>query len=366
MTVFLNITKRIMKSKLQFLSILIVPAIFLILISLSSKSDFNNLKIGISNADNTEFTTKLVDNLKEKAKLVNIKEEAIKDEILNSKLDYAIIIKKDFTWDLIQGRDVKITGFFLKESVRSFPVQKYVEDYLTAAKAIAKASKGDEINFYKGMSALKNGLGLKVIPIKEIDRNRSYSTLGMMLMFMLMSSIFFTTLILTDKENKTFYRSISAPITLINYMLQTIFAFFIICTIQVTFIFIALKLIVGIYMGSSFMKMYLLFMLISLVCVSIGVAISSISKSVIQACFTGMFIIFPMTFLGGCWWANTMSPDLIRLMGKFTPVYWIMESVNKLLNNQGLFSMTGEILLILVFVSVFFFFGTWRREDVAK
>jgi ABC-2 type transport system permease protein len=366
MTVFFNIIKRIMKSKLQFISMLIIPAIFLVIISLSTKADLNNLKLSIVNNDNTEFTSKLVSSLKEKASFVDTNELDIRDAILNEKLDYGLVIPNGFTADLIEGKAVKAEGYFLKESIRSFPLQKYIEDYIQAAKAIANASNGDETKFYQGLASFKDGVGLAFIPVKEIDRNQSYATLGMMLMFMLMTSIFFTTLVLTDKENRTFYRSISSPVSLVSYMVQTILAFMVICTIQVTFIFISLKTIVGIYMGTSIINMYLLFMLISLVCVSLGVAISSVSKSVVQACFTGMLIILPMTFLGGCWWNNDMSPDLIRRIGQFTPVYWIMESINNLLNEQSLLSTSKEMLIILIFVIVFFFFGTWRKEDIAK
>lgn len=366
MTVFFNITKRIMKSKLLFISILIVPALFLILISQSIKSDLTSLKISIVNYDKTEFTSKLVDSLNGKAVFIDKNEKDIHDEILNSKLDYALVIPKGFTADLIQEKNVKAEGYFLKESIRSLSLQKYIEDYIQAAKSIAKASKGDQTKFYAGVESLKNGIGLDFISVNEIDRNQSYNTLGMMLMFMLMSSVFFTTLVLTDKENRTFYRSISAPISLVNYMFQSILAFLMISTIQVTFIFLALKLIVGIYMGSSIINMYLLFILISLVCVSFGVAISSISKNVVQACFSGCIIILPMSFIGGCWWYNYMSPDLVRRIGQFTPAYWIMESINKLLNDQSLLSIITEMSIVLIFVIVFFFFATWRKEDVAK
>lgn len=366
MIVFFNIIKRIMKNKLLFISILIVPAIFLILISQSTKSDLKNIKISIVNNDNTEFTSKLENSLKEKAIFIDENEENIRDGILNEKLDYALVIPKGFTAELIRGKAVKAEGYFLKESVRSLSLQKYTEDYIKVAESIARASNGDETAFYNGLEALKNGVGLDLIPVKEIDRNQSYTTLGMMLMFMLISSVFFTTLVLTDKENRTFYRSISAPISLASYMFQTILAFMMISIIQITFILVALKFIVGIYIGASFINMYLLFILISLVCVSLGVAVSSISKSVVQACFTGFLIIFPMTFLGGCWWYNYMSPDLLKRIGQFTPAYWIMESINKLINDQSLLSLLKEMSIILIFVTVFFFFATWRKEDIAK
>ncbi len=366
MTVFFNIIKRIMKSKLLFISILIVPALFLILISQSTKSDLDNIKISIVNKDTSEFTSRLIDNLKEKATYIEGTEEAIRDKILNEKLDYALVIPENFTANLISGKTVKAEGYFHKESVRSLSLQRYIDGYIQAATSIAKVSNGDETTFYKAVEAFKSGIGMDFTTVNEIDRNQSYSTLGMMLMFMLMSSVFFTTLVLTDKENRTFYRSISAPISLVNYMFQTILAFIVVSVIQVTFIFVALKSIVGIYMGASIISMYLLFILISLVCVSIGVAISSVSKHVVQACFSGLMLIFPMTFLGGCWWENTMSPDILRRIGQFTPVYWIMEGINKLLNDKSLLSITKEMAILSIFVFVFFFFATWRKEDVAK
>lgn len=366
MTVFANVFNRIVRNKLQIALIIVLPAVFLIMIALSMSSRDNSLNSGIVDKDRTSYTSILIHNLGTETNLKEINEDDIRGLLVNSKLDYAIVIPEGFTEDLIKGKEVVLEGYYLKESIRSLPIQKYVENFINSSRQISSASKGNEKNFYAGMEAYKNGVMMKYSVVKDVNREKSYMTFGMMVMFMLMSSILFTTLLLTDKENKTFYRSISAPVSVKSYMLQNIMAFVLISILQATTIFIVLKTVVGLYMGDSAIKLYLFFTIASLVCVSFGIAVSSMSKSVMQACFAGLFIIFPMTFLGGCWWRNELSIDLIRNIGKFTPVYWIMEGVNKLLNEQSLQAIAGEVLMLLIFSSLLFFLGTWRKEDVAK
>jgi ABC-2 type transport system permease protein len=199
-----------------------------------------------------------------------------------------------------------------------------------------------------------------------IERQKSYFTLGIFLEIILMTTLIFTTLILTDKGNKTFYRTLTAPVSLRRYMFQNILSFLLVSVIQVTIVFIGFKGLIGIYMGNSILNMFLLFLTASLLSVSMGVAVSSISKSVLQASFTGLFITLCMTLIGGTLWEHETATALMNTIGKFTPVYWIMDGVSKLLKEQGLFAISGDILIILLFAMVFFFLGTWRKEDIAK
>jgi ABC-2 type transport system permease protein len=125
-----------------------------------------------------------------------------------------------------------------------------------------------------------------------------------------------------------------------------------------------LKFALGIYLGENFFKIYLIFLLASLSFISMGIAVSSIAKSVLQACFVGIFITLPMSFIGGCWWRNDYSTDLIKTAGRFTPVYWVMNGVTKMLNNMSLSDIKWELLFIIAFSAIFFIMGTWKREEI--
>lgn len=364
MTVFTNVLKRILKNKIQLFLILVLPAIFMVPISLNMNSE-HPLKVGILDNDKTTFSNILYDSLKTKTDVLSISSSNNHADVLNSKIDYEIIINKGFTSDLIKGKDVQLEGYYHKNSVRSIPIRQYLKSFVDSSKAIALSANGNETKFYEGMSRYNNlGVNTNYNTIANIDRERSYSSLGLFLMFMVMTSVLFTTLLLRDKENRTFYRTITAPVSLKSYMMQNIFSFLIISFIQVTLVFVILKYFIGIYMGDSIIKMYVVFLFASVMCVSLGIAISSISRNTVQAGFIGLFLSLPMSFLGGCWWPNTTAPDILRDIGRFTPVYWVMEAVNKLLHNESLVSIWNELLIIVVFAAIFFFLGTWKRESL--
>lgn len=367
MTIFFNNFRRIFKKKLQVLVILILPAILLTLVSTSIMANKPIVKIGIIDLDKTNYTTTLTNQLALQTDSKEVTQDQIQNELVNSKVDYVVVLDKGFTERLIKGEDVEAKGYYLKDSIQALPVQNYLDSYFSSAKRIAQAAGGDEQRFNEGLKISKDAdLQLDYKILTGIERQKSYVTLGIFLEIILMTTVIFTTLILTDKANKTIYRTLTAPVSLRRYMFQNILSFLLVSIIQVTIGFGVLKGCLGIYMGDSSLNMFLLVLTASVLAVSIGVAVSSMSKSVIQASFTGLFIAFFMGTLGGTLWEHETATVLLNTIGKFTPVYWIMDGVSKLLKDRGLFAISGDILIILLFALVFFFLGTWRKEDIAK
>ena len=367
MTILIGNLRRIFKKKLRIFVIVILPAIILLLVSTSIVANKPILNMGIIDLDRTDYTTMLTNHLSLQTKIKDVTQDQIQNELINSKVDYVVVIEKGFTARLLKGEDVEAKGYYLKDSIQSLPARNYVASYISSSKRIAKVSGGDEQRFYEGLKFSSDAdLQLEYKVLTGIERQKSYVTLGAFLEIIMMTTLIFTTLILTDKGNKTFYRTLTAPVSLRSYMIQNILSFLLVSVIQVTIVFIAFKGLIGIYMGNSILNMFLLFLTASVLSVSLGVAVSSISKSVLQASFTGLFISFCMTLIGGALWEHETATDLMNTIGKFTPAYWIMDGVSKLLKEQGLFAISGDILIILLFSMVFFFLGTWRKEDIAK
>ena len=367
MTILFFTLRRIFKNKLQFLVIVILPAIILMLVSSSIMANKPILKIGIIDLDKTDYTTTLTNRLSLQTNIKEVTQDQIRNDLFSSKVDYVVVMEKGFTARLLNGEDVAAKGYYLKESIQSLPVRNYVDSYFSSAKRIAKTSGGDELKFYEGLKISNDAdLQLEYKVLTGIERQKSYTTLGVFIEIILITMLMFTTLILTDKGNKTFYRTLTAAVSLRSYMFQNILSFLIVSIMQVTIAFMACKDLIGIYMGNSILNMFLLLITTSVLAVSIGIAVSSISKSLLQASFTGIFITFCMTLIGGTLWEHEMATDLMNTIGKFTPVYWIMDGVSKLIKEQGLLAISGNILLVLLFALVFFFLGTWRKEDIAK
>ncbi|MDP4094170.1 MAG: ABC transporter permease [Bacillota bacterium] len=365
MTVLSNNLKRILKNKLQLLVIIILPSIFLTFIALYMSPESTTNNVSIIDMDKTEYTQMLTRVLGDKAKLIAIDKDQIREKLDGLNTDYVLVIDQGFTQRLIEAGDVKINGYYLAGSVKSAAIREFVESFINSSKSIALSANGNSDKFYEGMkiyTASGQKMNFKIITGK--NRNSSYITLGMLLMFMLFSSVVYTAQILNDKESRTFYRTITAPVSLKSYMLQNVLVFVLTSIIQVTIVFFVLKFLVGIYMGEAVIKMYLLYITAAVLCVSFGVAVSSVSKNTLQAIFIGLFISLPASFLGGCWWENNLSPEIVRTIGKFTPVYWIMEAVKKLLDNSSMLKIGGDILIVLMFSVVLFLLGTWKKEDI--
>lgn len=365
MTIFFSNLRRIFKRKLRVFVIVFLPAIMLLLFSSSVIDKSQTLNIGIIDLDKTDYTTLLENNLALQVKIATISQDQINNELINSKVDYVVVIEKGFTARLLKGEDVEATGYYLKNSIQSLPVQNYVESYISSGERIAKATGGNDQKFYEFLKNSNHAnIQLDYRVLTEIERHKSYALVGIFVEIMLLTSVMFIMVILTDKENKTFYRTLTAPISLKNYMYQNILSFLLVSIIQVILGFIVLKSLFGIYMGDSILSMFLLLLTVSVLAVSIGVAVCSISKSVLQASFLGLFSTFFMGMLGGCLWEHDMATNLLRTIGKFTPVYWVMDGVSKVLQEQGVLAISGDILLTLLFAMVFFFLGTWRKEDI--
>lgn len=365
MTILIGNLRRIFKRKLRVFVIVILPAIVLLLSSSSIIDKNQTLSIGIIDQDRTDYTALFKKNLASQTKIVDITQDQINNQIFNSKVDYVVVFDKGFTAGLLKGEDVEAKGYYLKNSRQSLPVRNYVQSYLSFTKRIALATVGNEQRFYEGLqNNSAAGIQLEYRVLAKIERLKSYYLLGTFIEVILLTSVMFIMLILTDKEKKTYYRTLTAPISLRNYMFQNILSFLLVSMIQVILGFMVLKRLLGIYMGNSSLSMFLLLFTAAVLAVSLGVAISSIAKSILQASFLGLFITFFMGMLGGCLWEHDMATNLLRTIGKFTPVYWVMDGVGKVLQERGVLAVSGDILIALLFAMVFFFLGTWRKEDI--
>lgn len=366
MTVLLNTLQRILKNKLMLLMIIILPPIVMVPMGINMRGHDSSIKVAVVDSDRTEYTSLLTSAIGERAELMeNIKED-VEDAVINRRVDLAVEIPRGFTDSLLSGAHLPVKTYHRENTITYISIEQFTESFIEGSSMIAQASGGDRKLFYNSIKAFKeNGLKVREKNEEGMNSQASYLTIGVYLMFMMMTTVFFTTMVLVNKENKTMQRTLVSPVSLKNYMLQMIGAFLIISYLQVIVVLLIMKIFMGVYFGENIVNMFLLFVAASVMSVSFGIAISSMSKSLPQACISGLGIMFPMTFIGGCWWRNSISPELISALGRFTPVYWFMEGVSKLIDNKPVTQLGFEILMVLLFSVGFFLFGTWKREDMA-
>ena len=367
MTVFLNNIKRLLKNKVQIGIMFILPFLPLLPIVLdSSPGAMYTINIGFIDHDKTNVTAGMREALDLTSNLIDINEEEIEPGINTAKIDYAIVIPKGYTDGIFNQKSMELQGYAKQEKNLSPIVRNFVDHFINPVKEIAKISNNDAVSFNIGFDSYKEQYLLEVQKeMTALPKGNTNIAWGMVIQFVMFSSIFASTLIVNDKENKTFFRSLYSPISLKSYMAQSILSFLVISLLQIYLIAAVLVYGFDMSMGESFLSMILLLSLVSLVNVSFGIAISSISKNASQSTMLGVGLITLMCMIGGAWGMKPTS-ELVINLGKLMPVTWMMQAIEKLTSGAKIGDITNHLLVLLVFVIIFFLLGTWRKIDIVK
>jgi ABC-2 type transport system permease protein len=366
MTVFKNVIKRILRSKAQLALMLLLPILPLFPIMMDTPAAARSFDVGVVDMDKTELSNAFIKHIEGSAKIKYLEKDKFETSLISSEVDYIIVIDKGFTDNMINTADAAVKGYANKTMDITPIINTYTDTFLGPVKNIARAALKDKDKFYNGLREFLSGkLTVSNVAVEKNDLTRSKVGWGMVIMFMMFSSVFATTLIIADKENKTFYRSLTAPLKIKSYMIQSILAFLIISMLQALVLTLVMVFLFDAYAGVSILNMYILLAAFSVIGVSLGVAVSSFLKTSVQASVVGVLIVVFTCVLSGAW-GTGVSSEIVRNIMKFMPVSWGMQAVEELLKDLSIIDITKEIGIMLVFSFIFFLLGTWRKADIAK
>ncbi|WP_055666521.1 ABC transporter permease [Desnuesiella massiliensis] len=369
MIVFQNNIKRMLKNKLNLFFMFVFPVLFMALIMSANSGTGGNVIVGVVDKDNTKLTEILKENLKSNGKIKALEEKDIKGELINNRIDYAIVIDKDFTKGIIEGKDVDIRGFSINETNAALPAKFYIESYISSVKNIAKAAEGAEDKFYKGIEAYKEGsfnIECKNVEREEGNKTNSLQALGFLVMGVFSLATVSSNLMIKDKEKNIYSRLFTTPLTIKQYMLQNILSYLFISIFQIIVLLILLIKVFKADIGPAPMNMFFILVVFSLVCVALNMFIGSLSKDSRQASAIGTLIFTPFCMLGGCFWPREIMPDILQKASNFVPTTWVLKGAEKIMYGKSLLQLNIEIGILLLFAMVFFLLSSWKKEDVMK
>lgn len=369
MMVFIYSIKRILRDKGMLLSMIVLPIAFITLTMIISGDGEYIFNIGVADFDGTSFTEDFIKSLESRGTILRIEDEKeIQRKIIDNSLQLGFVIPQGFTRSIMDNESAaEIKVHRINETDVSVPVGLYIENYLGAAKHIAETVNGNEDDFYRGVEYYRNGLnGIEGLSIDNETGDRIITLNGMG--FLVMSMLFFSssaaTLILEDKKNKTFYRVLSSPLKLKSYMLQNLLSFLVVTQLQILAIMLLMSQVFKMNMGPSIINLIILLFAFSLVCISFGNALTSLSKDSRQASVLIPLLVMPMVMLGGCFWPRDIMGATLQRVSNFVPTTWILKGIEKVLHGQPITAITTELIILILFSVVFFLLGTWKKSEV--
>jgi ABC-2 type transport system permease protein len=363
--VYRNQMRRLLKNKVQLLFLFLFPVVFF---SLGLIDESMEIPVALADHDRTPFTKALREVLEQHGMVVSDAEDhEIAEQLRNNKANYGIVIEKGFTEGLLHGAEKPAIHGYALEGVNSGqPVKLYLEQLLQKA---VKGSYRDQSSLIQTLGQwVGNGAGDNVrhITVNTVNHAKTWKLVGMLSYSMLFSGITISTLFITDRDNQTLERSMTAPIRFQSYLLQTLGCFFTVAAGQVLFLYSLLLFLVRLDVGNSPWPLLTLLLLFSVVAVSLGVWICSFSRSVMQASVIGVLTVTPVAMVGGAFWSPGMTTEMMNRIDNFVPTSWLLQGVWELTHGGSWTEIGKPSLMMALFALLFILLGMFRKKDISS
>jgi ABC-2 type transport system permease protein len=350
-------TFRSKKNIMLYLGLPLV-AIFISTLIIGSAGD-RTLNIGVINNDAHQMITQdVIDYLQnlENVKISFGEEAIINDGIASGKLDSAIIFPLGFSQSVRAGSPDKLQMVSIKGAVVTSYIKSLLYRYLDNVADISKtAGSNDELftTIYSGYKSSSFKLSVVALEDNSHNRNMTNQTVGFLLMFMLFGATSLSSLIVKEKEDRTYYRLLTSPITARTYVISNVIVNLIVMIVQIVVTLLFMKFLFHIDSNIPFWEMLLVLLLFALIAIGISLVIVAFSKSSASASALQSLLISPSCLISGCFFPIDIMPATVRRISAFLPQHWLLDTFNKLQQGSSMTSLYMNLLILLAFALTF-------------
>jgi len=364
------IRKTILTSLKDYKNLLLVIALPIVGILLSTLiykgSGDASVTLGIVNHDIeqkvTQDTIDFVAQL-EHTEASIIRESEADDLVVSGELDAVLIFPEGFAKGVIQGTPEPVRI----ESIKGAQVTGYVKSYLNAyvqnISSMGVIAGGDAAAFNELYSSYRSStfqLSTTMVADQSANHDMTNRTIGYLVVFMLFSAVNLSALTIRDRENRTYYRLLSSPITARSYVFSNAIVNIVLMMIQIAATLFVMTRFFHIEPGIPLWQMFLILSLFALVAVSLSQVIVAFSDSTMMANGIQTMVIMPTSLLAGCVFPLSVMPEAIQRIADFLPQYWLLDTFGKLQQGSGLNDVILNVAILLAFALALSLIATYK------
>ena len=198
------------------------------------------------------------------------------------------------------------------------------------------------------------------MPNTTTTKAMTYQSIGLLISFMMFSAVNMSEIILKEKENRTFLRLLSSPMSARMYVISNVVVNMCLMLVQIVLTLFLMKNVFHIDSGISYGQLITALLLFALAAVALSLLIVAFAKSTSGAGALQNLIITPSCLLAGCYFPMDIMPDTVRKISNFLPQHWLLDMINKLQQGQALSSLTMNMAILVGFAVVFALIAIYR------
>ncbi len=321
---------------------------------LYGKPTVSELKIGFVDHDRKLLASELKDEFVsvDGFAVSDVSEEEISDKLLAFELDAVIVVPEDYTDSIYSGNAADIEVISLKGQETTVWIEQKINTYTAAMLQLSAAAGGDRGVFESMLEQVNsNAVELKVQAVddKTVGQTMTLTSVGFLIMFIMIGTGFTSMMILKDKRNRTYHRICSAPVSARQYILANSITSLLISIIQIILILIAMRYVFRIDTGVGDIYMFIILLMFALVAIGLGLVITAFTSSSYMAGTLSTLILTPTCMLGGCFWEITFMPEFMQKISYFVPQRWTIEAVTKMQTSGNIADISLNLLVLAAF-----------------
>ncbi|MGG3837529.1 ABC transporter permease [Paenibacillus thiaminolyticus] len=333
------------------------------------------LRVGMLNLDGDQAITqdaiRFLEGLNQ-IKITVMDEALMKRDLAAGNLDSGIVFGEGFAASVRAGKPEHLDIISVKGTQVTAYVKAMLQNFVGNVAAIGRSAGGDDARFdtiYAAYSQQRFKVTAETLEDTSNMKSMTYQSIGFLVAFMMYSAVSMSEMILKEKENRTFLRLLSAPVSARSYVLSNVAVNVVVMLLQITVTLIVMKNILHIDSGIPYGNIIAALILFAFTAISLSLLIVAFSKSSAGAGALQNLIITPSCLLAGCFFPMDIMPDTMRKISHFMPQHWLLDMINKLQQGVPLGSLALNMAILIAFAAVFaliaiFRFG--RNNDIRQ
>ncbi|MEF2964727.1 ABC transporter permease [Paenibacillus sp. M1] len=333
---------------------------------LFANSGQSALRVGVVNMDGSEAiaadTVRFISEMGQ-VKVENVTEEELSRRLVAGKLDSGVLLEQGYSQSVLAGQPEHIAI----QSVKGAQVTAYLKamlySYIDNMAEIGKAALGNPARFdqifgeYRDMSF---EFGAESVGDKSVSKDMTYQSVGFLILFMMMSSVNLSELMLKQREDRTFFRIISSPVSSKTYVIANVIVNIVVMLLQIIVTLFFLRYVFKLDPGIPMASLAGLLGLFALVSVGLSLVIVAFSKNTGISGSLDNLIITPTCLLAGCFFPVEIMPAVIRRIADFMPQHWVLQAIEELQGGGGFVGVWLSLSILIIYAVVFFLIATYK------
>jgi len=362
--------KEIVRVRLFLILAFVVPFIMFNVFGYGISLDIENMPFAYIDHDHSQLSARLIDKFK--GRYFNLKEEILDPDkadnlLLNGTLRAVLVIPQDFAKRIYRGEPAEVQ--FLIDGgypYRALTIKGYCQAIVGS---FSRELIGEKLR-QTGRSYLsRSPIRIETRYFFNESLKSSYALVPSLLaIVLLMNPAVLTALAITrEKEFGTIYNIYSTPIRKWEFLLGKIIPYLIISSVNFVILVAVIKFLFHIPMKGHVMNLVPGAFIYVLICVSMGLLVSSVTRTMVSAQIVTIIVtVIPAFLYSGLLIPVPNLEGGARIMAHLYPTMHFMKIIHGVyLKNLSLVQLLPQVFLLIVYFCALFSLGVlvFRKRE---